>query len=98
MSSSVWADETRPLLQGARLTMFELREAGVRGDSPVAERVAHGLKGAASNFGAKRVVEASHLIEKMGREAKLQDFDECFNALKTALAALEVELEALLAS
>lgn len=25
----VYADETRPLLQGARLTMFELREAGV---------------------------------------------------------------------
>jgi methylthioribose-1-phosphate isomerase len=25
----VWATETRPLLQGARLTAWELREAGV---------------------------------------------------------------------
>ena len=28
-STSVYADETRPLLQGARLTAYELKEAGV---------------------------------------------------------------------
>jgi methylthioribose-1-phosphate isomerase len=29
MSFHVWADETRPLLQGSRLTAFELKESGV---------------------------------------------------------------------
>ena len=37
--AEVWVDETRPLLQGARLTAWELRQAGSRtGWSPTPPR------------------------------------------------------------
>jgi two-component system sensor histidine kinase/response regulator len=91
-------DIARVFLDDCPRALTELREAGTRGDSHVTERVAHGLKGAASNFGAKHVVDASYLIEVMGREGKLNGFDAAFSTLETALAALGAELEALLVS
>jgi two-component system, sensor histidine kinase and response regulator len=76
----------------------ELRSAAARGDGPVVERVAHGLKGAASNFGASRVVAASLAIEQMGRAGKLDDFASAMATLEAALVELRGELEGLIAS
>lgn len=79
-------------------SLEELRLAAARGDCPTVERVAHGLKGAASNFGASRVVAAGFAIEKMGRAGKLDHFAMAMATLEAALGALLRELEALIAS
>lgn len=77
--------------------MQEIREAAERGDSPVVERAAHGLKGASSNFGASSVVAAALHLEIMGRSGKLEGFTPAFEELETVLAALRDELESLIA-
>jgi HPt (histidine-containing phosphotransfer) domain-containing protein len=79
-------------------SLAELRDAAARGDCVGAERAAHGLKGAASNFGAGHVVAAALRIEQMGRAGKLDDFAPALESLEAALAALRDELEALIAS
>jgi two-component system, sensor histidine kinase and response regulator len=78
--------------------LAELRSAAARGEGPVVERVAHGLKGAASNFGASRVVAASLAIEQMGRAGKIDEFAAAMATLEAALVDLRGELEGLIAS
>ncbi len=91
-------DIARLFIDDCPRALAELRDAGARGDHPLVERAAHGLKGAASNFGARRVVETSLRIEKMGRAGTLDDFPAVLEALEDGLASLRKELEALLAS
>jgi two-component system, sensor histidine kinase and response regulator len=78
--------------------LAELRDAAARGDFQVVERAAHGLKGAASNFGASNVVAAALHLETMGRSRKLDGFDHGFQELETVLSELRAELETLMAS
>jgi methylthioribose-1-phosphate isomerase len=65
----VFADETRPLLQGARLTMFELREAGVPAtlvvDSAAAITMAR-KNIAAVIVGADRIARNGDTANKIG--------------------------------
>ena len=91
-------DIARVFLDDCPRSIEELRSAAARGDCPAVERVAHGLKGAASNFGARRVVAAGLAIEQMGRAGKLDDFASALATLEAALAALRDELEGLIAS
>ncbi len=63
-------------------------------DFELLERSAHGLKGAASNFGASDVVEFALNLEKMGREKNLSGAEEGLRTLRSALATLKAELEA----
>ncbi len=65
----VFADETRPLLQGARLTMFELREAGVPATLLVdsAAAIAMDRKNiAAVIVGADRIARNGDTANKIG--------------------------------
>ena len=89
---------TRVFLDDCPRSLDQLRAAAARGDSQAVEQVAHGLKGAASNFGAKRVVATALVIEQMGRAGKLDDFAAALAALEAACAELRSELEALIAS
>ena len=91
-------DIARVFLDDCPRALAELRGAGARGDCAVVERAAHGLKGAASNFGASRVVAAGLCLEQMGHAGTLDDFGIAFESLEFALAAFRRELEALLAS
>ena len=91
-------DVARVFLDDCPRCLEELRSAAARGDCPTVERVAHGLKGAASNFGACRVVAAGLSLEQVGRAAKLGDFAPALVKLEVALAALCDELEELIAS
>jgi two-component system sensor histidine kinase/response regulator len=91
-------DIARVFLDDCPRALAEIRQAGACGDCPLAERAAHGLKGAASNFGARRVVETSLHIEQMGHAGKLDDFPSAMASLETELASLRAELEALLAA
>ncbi len=89
-------DIARVFLDDCPRALAELRKAGTNNDCVLAEQAAHSLKGAASNFGAGRVVETSLHIEKMGRAGKLDGFESAVESLESALALLRSELEALL--
>jgi len=78
--------------------MAELQDAAARRDCSLLERAAHGLKGAASNFGASSVVAAALHLEKMGRSGTFEGFAHALQELEKALSALRDELEALIAS
>jgi two-component system, sensor histidine kinase and response regulator len=91
-------DIARVFLDDCPRSLEELRTAAARGDGRVVERVAHGLKGAASNFGAGCVVAAGFSIEQMGRAGKLDDFAAAMVRLEAACVELRGELEAMIAS
>jgi HPt (histidine-containing phosphotransfer) domain-containing protein len=78
--------------------LAELRDASARGDCVLLERAAHGLKGAASNFGASSVVAAALHLEKMGRSGTIEGFAPAYRELENVLAVLHEELESLIAS
>ena len=73
----------------------QLRGAIKSGDSRNLERIAHGLKGSVSNFGARAAVEAARAIEFLGREQKIAEAAKAIPVLETTLAALRPELESL---
>jgi two-component system sensor histidine kinase/response regulator len=73
----------------------ELREAMIQGDARKVERVAHGIKGSVSNFGAPAAVDAAMMLEGMGRDQQLGEIAHVLNTLELALAALRPELESL---
>jgi two-component system, sensor histidine kinase and response regulator len=76
-------------------SLAELREAAGRGDARTVERAAHGLKGAAANFGARPVVDAALAIETMGRHQDLSGFSAALGALEQTLSRFRHELEEL---
>jgi methylthioribose-1-phosphate isomerase len=67
--ASVWVDETRPLLQGARLTAWELRQAGIPhrvvADSAAGSLMAHGLVDRVV-VGADRIAANGDVANKVG--------------------------------
>ncbi len=67
--SEVWVDETRPLLQGARLTSWELRQAGiphrVLADSAAGSLMARGLVDRVV-VGADRIAANGDVANKVG--------------------------------
>jgi methylthioribose-1-phosphate isomerase len=68
-SPCVWVDETRPLLQGARLTMFELDRLGIDA-TLIADSVAASLMGAGEVdlviVGADRIAANGDVANKVG--------------------------------
>jgi methylthioribose-1-phosphate isomerase len=67
--ASVWVDETRPLLQGARLTAWELRQAGIPhrvvADSAAGSLMAQGLVDRVV-VGADRIAANGDVANKVG--------------------------------
>jgi methylthioribose-1-phosphate isomerase len=67
--AEVWVDETRPLLQGARLTAWELRQAGIPhrvvADSAAGSLMAQGLVDRVV-VGADRIAANGDLANKVG--------------------------------
>jgi methylthioribose-1-phosphate isomerase len=67
--AEVWVDETRPLLQGARLTAWELREAGIPhrvvADSAAGSLMARGLVDRVV-VGADRIAANGDVANKVG--------------------------------
>ena len=67
--AEVWVDETRPLLQGARLTAWELRQAGIPhrvvADSAAGSLMARGLVDRVV-VGADRVAANGDVANKVG--------------------------------
>ena len=76
-------------------SLSELRDAAGQGDAHRVERTAHGLKGAAANFGAQPVVDAALALENMGRGGDLSGFSAALAALEQTLGRFKSELEEL---
>lgn len=76
-------------------SLREIHAAIAAGEANQLERSAHSLKGSVANFGARDAVACALRLEEMGRAGKIQDGDEILRALEHALAALQVELQAL---
>ena len=73
--------------------MNELRAALDAGDANCVQRAAHTLKGSASVFGAKYVVEYAARIEKMGRSENLHDAPAAISKLEFEVERLKVAFD-----
>jgi len=89
---------SRVFLDDCPRSVAEIRDAAARSDCPAVERVAHGLKGAASNFGAPQVVGAALRVEMLGRSGELDGLATALEALEAMLDGLRADLESLLDS
>lgn len=78
-------------------TVEQLRTAVSNRAPSDVERLAHGLKGSVSNFGANQVVAAARALEESGRGGALDQVEQDFRCLQAALDRLKPELEALVA-
>lgn len=74
----------RAFLHESSRSIENLRSAVVRGDAPVVQRIAHGLKGSSANLGARRLSALLLELETLGREGHL-------DGAPARLAALEAE-------
>lgn len=82
-------------LREAPIMMDQLREASNQSNASEVERQAHGLKGAAANFGATAAVDAARELEFLCRDRKLDQIQPSLANLEAALLTLQDELAAL---
>jgi HPt (histidine-containing phosphotransfer) domain-containing protein len=68
------------------------------GDAPGLERAAHGLKGAAANIGARRLVAVCHQLERLGAGGLLPDAAPGVAALRAEFETLRAEIQRVLRS
>ena len=86
---------------GARQRLDELRAAHRGGDAEGQGRVAHGLKGSASNLGASALAAVSKQVEDLGGAGQLADaslLDRVADEVDRAIKALEAYAAALRSS
>jgi len=75
-------------LNGQQQMLADIEEAIRIGDGPELERTTHILRGAAGNFGARRVVEVSLELETMGSRGVFDGSRDAFVRLETEMNAL----------
>jgi PAS domain S-box-containing protein len=66
-----------------------VQHAVQRRDAEALEFAAHALKGAVSNFGARRAFEAALRLEEMGRQGDLSEAESAFQALAEEIEGLK---------
>jgi two-component system sensor histidine kinase/response regulator len=74
-------------------SLAELRSAVARADAPTVERVAHGLKGAISNFASQSGVAAALRLEILGNTRDLAQAPAALETLEIALQAMSAQLD-----
>ena len=75
-------------IEDSQKLLAQIKEAIVRGDARVLERVAHTLKGSVGNFSAKTAREAALKLEEMGRNSELADVDQAYTRLDKEISRL----------
>jgi HPt (histidine-containing phosphotransfer) domain-containing protein len=78
----------RRLHEGHQEMLANIKEAIRIGDGPELERTTHILRGAAGNFGARRVVEVSLELETMGSAGTFDGSHEVYVRLEREMKAL----------
>jgi len=67
----------------------ELIRAVQKSDPEMVERKAHSFKGSVGNFGVKSAQQLAYELEKMGREAKLDNADAVLNKLRLEMKKID---------
>jgi CheY-like chemotaxis protein/HPt (histidine-containing phosphotransfer) domain-containing protein len=75
-------------LEGHREMLANIKKAIRIGDGPELERTTHILRGAAGNFGARRVVEVSLELETMGSAGTFDESHDVYVRLEREMKAL----------
>ncbi len=73
--------------------LLQIQQALDKNDLAAVGEVAHTVKGAVGNFGAKPAFEAAFCLEKIGKSKELSKAPGAFRALKEKLEQLEQELK-----
>jgi two-component system sensor histidine kinase/response regulator len=74
--------------------LTELQEALRLGDAALLERLAHTIKGAASNVGAKFIVSTALIVEQQARSRDLSRIESKVSALQAEMERLKPAIEA----
>ena len=69
--------------------LSNIRESIARSDAQALERAAHKLKGSVGNFRATGAMDASEVLEVMGRDGDLASADEAYDRLESEISLLE---------
>ena len=84
-------------LDSAPTLLQRVRDAVAAGDGEALHQAAHSLKSSSANLGATQLAALCRELEQGGRERRLEDAAELFQALEThylrAREALTVEME-----
>jgi two-component system sensor histidine kinase/response regulator len=89
----------RQFVEQQGLSVTEIGTALAKGDTALAERLAHTLKGVAGNIGAKAVQNAAGALEKFIRErGRAEEMPSAMRPLEVALNPLVTELKTALNS
>ena len=73
--------------------LLRIQEAIDKNDTAAVGEVAHTVKGAVGNFGAKSAFEAALSLEKIGKSKDLSEALSAFGTLKEKLEQLKQELK-----
>jgi CheY-like chemotaxis protein/HPt (histidine-containing phosphotransfer) domain-containing protein len=95
---SLLGEISRVFLNDYPLRLSEIREAIRKVDAPMLARVAHALKGAIGNFGAKLAFTVAEQLETMGKNGDLSGADALCVTLESELALVARELKKLTGS
>jgi len=87
------AEISQLFIQDAPLYLERIGAAIKRRDGEALHRAAHGFKGAAANFGATEVVDASKALEEIGQAGEWQRSDELWDVLNRETARLTDALQ-----
>lgn len=80
------------------ITRAELDASLEKHDLKMTERLAHGLKGAAANLGARDVLEPAFRLEKLARAGEYEQARDEWNVVRNAVEQLLTETTVLFAS
>ena len=73
--------------------LLQIQQAIGKNDNATVGKVAHTVKGAVGNFGAKSAFEAALCLEKIGKSGEPSKALSAFGALKEKLEQLEQKLK-----
>ncbi len=73
--------------------LLQIQQAIDKNDTATVGEVAHTVKGAVGNFGAKSAFEAALYLEKIGKSKDLSEALSAFGTLKEKLEQLKQELK-----
>lgn len=76
------------LLENLPGSLSKIKKTIAAGNAESLERTAHNLRGSAGSFGAKLAYDAAYLLEKLGREGKIEEAKEAFSDLEERTAEL----------
>jgi CheY-like chemotaxis protein len=87
------AEISRLFLDDAPKHLAEIERSIADGDSDGLRRAAHALKGAAANFEAESVVDASRMLEELGRAGTVEGAADFFRTLRRETDSLSETLQ-----